>query len=396
MNDFCSAPAILTCDGDDVVTGCHRGCKKSKTPVRGDVGHRLSVDQESGTGLGAAADFHHFALKFDGIDLQKHALLFVLLDDGKFVGGSGFARSALGIDGFDGPEIFSGIEAGDFDGCVRCFFIGQDARKHRSIANLQFVLASGTHRLPLEANRRQFRIGHNDGLQIHRLNEAGRREDIGFGDGAARSERGALPLGDFNALVATLNFGVAGGNGNFILLRSGIRFHGRAAVLMKNGLGVGEGNLGFGAGDLPRAGGEVNGAGADVHADTGGAVAWNKDFLDGDERLRLDSVGRAIGEGEARNTIGAGLNQIALFQGHLVIGVYPLHGIHFFHLDSAVEIDEAGAANAGGSGAGVLRFESLADVAQDSGKGIRKDEVSGGGEHHQENENIEKNAAVGD
>ncbi len=90
------------------------------------------------------------------------------------------------------------------------------------------------------------------------------------------------------------------------------------------------------------------------------------------------------------------MNQIALFQGHLVIGVYPLHGIHFFHLDSAVEIDEAGAANAGGSGAGVLRFESLADVAQDSGKGIRKDEVSGGGEHHQENENIEKNAAVGD
>ena len=61
----------------------------------------------------------------------------------------------------------------------------------------------------------------------------------------------------------------------------------------------------------------------------------------GDERVAFHRVCRAVGERDARNTLGPGLNQIAFIQRELIIGVGPLHGVCLFYLHFAVEVDEA-------------------------------------------------------
>ena len=186
------------------------------------------------------------------------------------------------------------------------------------------------------------RVGHDDRLQVQRLDQVRRRQHLRIGDGpAAGGKRNALILADIQVLVAAVQFRASGGDGDFLLLRFRIAAHGRAAILAQRSHRIFKGNFGLRSRNFPRAGRQVHLAGTDVHADLRGAILLDDIFFHGDQRIALHRVGGSVGESDARDAFRVGLDQVAFIERELVIGVHPLHRIDFLHLHFAVEIDEA-------------------------------------------------------
>jgi len=77
-------------------------------------------------------------------------------------------------------------------------------------------------------------------------------------------------------------------------------------------------------------------------ATLGRFVAFRIVFFDGDERIRLHRVNRAVSKRNARVSVGSRLHQIAFIKHGAEVRLHPSHRVHFFHLDFAVQVDELG------------------------------------------------------
>ena len=141
-------------------------------------------------------------------------------------------------------------------------------------------------------------------------------------------------------LVAAIQFRASGVHGDLLFLGVWIAAYGRAAILARGGHGIFEGNFRLRSGNVPSPGLQVHLAGTDVHADLRRAILLDDIFLDGHERVALHRVGRTVGERDAGHAFGGRLNQIALVQRDLIVGIHPLHGIDLLDLHLAVEVDE--------------------------------------------------------
>src|SRR3984957_10391656 len=107
----CAATAILACDHDLMAAPDHGLGEVAEMTVLLNVGDLLAVDDQGGTGLGAADHFDYVALQLGVVDLQKHILLLALCDEREFVGFADVAQVVLLVDGANTPEIIPGLQA---------------------------------------------------------------------------------------------------------------------------------------------------------------------------------------------------------------------------------------------------------------------------------------------
>ena len=85
-----------------------------------------------------------------------------------------------------------------------------------------------------------------------------------------------------------------------------------------------------------------------MHADRRCVILFHEIFFHGDQSVALHSVRGSIGERDARYAFGGGLDQVALIECKLIVGVCPSDRINFLHLNFAVEVDEASLARTDG------------------------------------------------
>ncbi len=233
--------------------------------------------------------------------------------------------------------------------------------EHRGRADAQSVGNGVLHGLPFEMDRSLFRIFADDRRQIQRLNRFGRREYVGLGDVAVLRQSRFLELREFDALGSALHFGSTAGHDDFAFLGIGIGLHSGTRVRSQLSGGILERDGRFRIRRRPVWRSEIDRPGADVDGDAGRLVAGHRIFFDGDERVGLDGVGRAITEGDAGDAFRSGLDEIAFVERGVEVGLNPIDRVHFFHENFAVEVDEFRLGLAGGDGFAVAVVDGGAD-----------------------------------
>ena len=166
-------------------------------------------------------------------------------------------------------------------------------------------------------------ISNDDGLQIQRLHQFGRSQHLRLRHRAAGGERHALPLADVQVLAAAAQFRATGRHRNFLLLGFRIAAHRGAAIGLQRRHGIFEGNFRLRSWHFPRAGRQVHLTGSDVHADGRGVILLDEIFFHGHQSIALHGVSGAVGEGDTRHSLWAGLHQVPFVQCQLIVGARP-------------------------------------------------------------------------
>src|SRR2546425_246350 len=159
-------------------------------------------------------------------------------------------------------------------------------------------------------------------------------------DRSSRAEARLFPLRQLHLYRSPLHFSSACRNHDLMFVFRRVALHRGMAVRpeLRYRIFNADGSLRVGRGPVWR--GEVYRAHADADRNARRPVARDQVFFHSHQRVGLHRVRCAVPELDARRAIRAGLHEIALIKRGVVIHVHPLHGIHFLHLDLAVEIDE--------------------------------------------------------
>src|ERR1700674_1734903 len=76
--DGSATPAILSCHGNRMAAAPPRFREVLERAVRVYIRHRLTIDDQRRTRLGAPADLHYVTMQLGGADFQHHLLALAL------------------------------------------------------------------------------------------------------------------------------------------------------------------------------------------------------------------------------------------------------------------------------------------------------------------------------
>ena len=132
-------------------------------------------------------------------------------------------------------------------------------------------------------------------------------------------------------------------------------------------------------------------------------VTLKRDWLNGvdvapGEVVLLENVRFNKGEkknADDLNSLGSGLDQIALVESDLIVRACPLHRIDFLHLHFAVEIHEARLAGRNVCGySAVTRPNRIRNSPEDAARNLREYQVCGGEQNRSEDDRVENHGAI--
>ena len=195
---------------------------------------------------------------------------------------------------------------------------------------------------------------------------------------------------------AALHFGATASHDDFVFLSLGISLHSRTRVRSQLGCGIFDADRRFRLRGRPVRRRQIDRPGVDAHRDAGRLVARHGIFFDGDERVRLDRIRRAITERDAGDAFRAGLNQITFIKRGVKIGLYPLDRVHFFHENFAVEVHEFRLRLAGGDGFAVAVVDRRADFLYGVLIEVGADDVEHTEDDGRGEDNVHGDGLVGD